>query len=561
MILELNTLEYCLTGNDMADNDKAEKSRVDKPEKPSGGEPVKNLENEVTSDVLQEKESSEKVKFSATVKNLSSKSMKQLSKWNNESFLYAFDRQLISFGIRLLLFLPGFAILAYFGAWAYSSSSPSWWVDFIEPTIGQSFSTILVALVFVILLGYILALALHRHRVNLTIKTFEEQVKSAQSKHLSIKSLHGYEPLEDSIKRSVTKHFFSLVCALLAIFSLSAIAFYGIQTDMGKYCLALSFSLTVLSVGQHVSTRSSSFNMAERTGLLNAYNSPIHPSTLDMVFSDLVKSQLDPLLKSEYEVFTRELESHVKRGVDPRFAREKMMMTLYKHSKGLDLSSVESEFSEVFTKAGVELVRTHEIFTIEEWLLIIDHLELRCPAFFRMIGRIEEDLASGRKSINDDIIFEVDMENVVHGKANLFTYMHNLSDEPRTVVLRVQSPDFRPHDIAMTYLLQPGEEKVWPDTGVPLAQSGNQDILAIMSALLRDGTVAWQTLLPERFGEATVSVRLEEVNGELLVGSQMNVRIRSVFKERIRSASSVVFNMIGIIGTLISASLLTYIIV
>ena len=516
---------------------------------------------EESPDAVENKEIIEKLTISETVKNLSSKSLKQLGKWNNESFLYAFDRQLISFGIRLLLFLPGFAILAFFGSWAYSNSSPGWWVDFIEPTFGQSFSTILVVLVFVILLGYILALALHRHRVNLTIKTFEEQVKAAQSKHLSIKSLHGYEPLEDSIKRSVTKHFFSLVCALLAIFSLSAIAFYGIQTDMGKYCLALSFSLTVLSMGQHVSTRSSSFNMAERTGLLNAYNSPIHPSTLDMVFSDLVKSQLDPLLKSEYEMFVNEIESHVKRGVDPRFAREKMMMTLYKHSKGLDLSSVESEFSEIFTKAGVEFVRNHDVFTIEEWLLVLDHLESKCPAFFRMIGRIEEDLASGRKSINDDIIFEVDMENVVHGKANLFTYMHNLSDKPRVVVLRVQSPDFRPHDIAMTYLLEPGEEKIWPEVGVPLAQSGNQDILAIMSALLRDGTVAWQTLLPERFGEATVSVRLEQVNGELIVGSQMNVRIRSVFKERIRSASSVVFNMIGIIGTLISSSLLTYTIV
>ena len=82
-----------------------------------------------------------------------------------------------------------------------------------------------------------------------------------------------------------------------------------------------------------------------------------------------------------------------------------------------------------------------------------------------------------------------------------------------------------------------------------------------MSALLRDGTVAWQTLLPERFGEATVSVRLEEVSGELLTGSQMNVRIRSVFKEKIRSASSVVFNLIGIAGTIISSTLLTYVIV
>ena len=205
------------------------------------------VEDEETPDGS-EGDAHDRQKISETVKNLSNKSLKQLSKWNNESFLYAFDRQLISFGIRLLLFLPGFAILAYFGAWAYANSSPDWWVDFIEPTIGRSFSTILVALVFVILLGYILALALHRHRVNLTIKTFEEQVKAAQSKHLSIKSLHGYEPLEDSIKRSVSRHFFSLVCSLLAIFSLSAISFYGIQTDIGKYCLALSFSLTLLYV-------------------------------------------------------------------------------------------------------------------------------------------------------------------------------------------------------------------------------------------------------------------------------------------------------------------------
>jgi len=236
-------------------------------------------------------------------------------------------------------------------------------------------------------------------------------------------------------------------------------------------------------------------------------------------------------------------------------------MILYKHSQGLDLSSVYSEFGEILTKSGVEFVKNHEIFTIEEWLLIIDHLERTCPAFFRMIGRIEEDLSAGRKSIKDDIIFEVDMENVVYGKSNLFTFIHNLSDKPRTVVLRVQSPDFRPHDLAMTYLLEPGEKNWWPDEGIPLSQEGNQDILAVMSALLRDGTVAWQSLLPERFGEATVSVRLEEVSGELLTGSQMNVRIRSVFKEKIRSASSIFFNILGLFGTIISSSLLIYIIV
>ena len=88
-----------------------------------------------------------------------------------------------------------------------------------------------------------------------------------------------------------------------------------------------------------------------------------------------------------------------------------------------------------------------------------------------------------------------------------------------------------------------------------LLKRGNDDILAVMSGLLRDGTVAWQTMLPERYGEATVSVRLEEVSGELLIGSQMNVRIRSEFKERIRSSSSLILSLVGGIGILAASAI------
>jgi hypothetical protein len=145
-------------------------------------------------------------------------------------------------------------------------------------------------------------------------------------------------------------------------------------------------------------------------------------------------------------------------------------------------------------------------------------------------------------------VFEVDMENVVHERANLFTLIHNLSDTPRNVVLRVQSPDFRPHDIAMTYRLNPGEKHWWSAKALPLAAEGDEDVLGLMSGLLRDGTVAWQSLLPERFGEATVSVRLEEQSGDLIIGRQINVRVRTKFLERILGISSVTTGLLGILG-------------
>jgi hypothetical protein len=131
--------------------------------------------------------------------------------------------------------------------------------------------------------------------------------------------------------------------------------------------------------------------------------------------------------------------------------------------------------------------------------------------------------------------------------------MHNLSDEPKTIVLRVQSPDFRPHDLAMTYKLEPGEQRWWSNKTLPLAAEGDDDVLGLMSGLLRDGTMAWQSLLPERFGEATVSVRLEEQSGDLLIGRQINVRVRSQYRERVRRSSSLSANTLGGLGILLGA--------
>jgi hypothetical protein len=86
----------------------------------------------------------------------------------------------------------------------------------------------------------------------------------------------------------------------------------------------------------------------------------------------------------------------------------------------------------------------------------------------------------------------------------------------------------------MRYQLAPGKEMWWSSDALPIAVEGNEDVLGQMTGLLRDGTMAWQTLLPERFGEATVSVRLEEVSGDLLIGRQINVNVRNEFRSRLR---------------------------
>jgi hypothetical protein len=112
--------------------------------------------------------------------------------------------------------------------------------------------------------------------------------------------------------------------------------------------------------------------------------------------------------------------------------------------------------------------------------------------------------------------------------------------------------------LALTYRLEPGEKYWWSSEALPLAAEGNDDVLGKMSGLLKDSTVSWQTLIPTTYGDATVSVRLEETNGELLLGRQINVRVRSEFRHWLRTTGSYMAYLFGGFGLTLSLLLLVY---
>ena len=474
----------------------------------------------------------------------------------SESIVHAIDRQIVSSGLRLIMFLPAFAALTYFSSWAFAQSSPTFWEANIAPNLGMGFATFMASLTFVVVLGYILAVSFHRYRVRISLATFHERVEASNSEHRSVQSLHGYDGLLFQLQSAMAHHTKSLILAICSALVLIAVLWYGTGTVLGNLFLLVSVSFLMLSVGQHLPTRATPFNMVEQTGLLPAYIPPVHPSTLNMVFSDLIKTHMDPLLRSQYDEYTKILEGCFKRGIDRHFAHEKFLMTLYRHATGLDRKTLTTEMGEILTKKGMEHVFSHDTFTLEAWLVLLGLINQRCPAFFRMVDRLKQDLENGREPAMSDLIFEVDMENVVTDKANLFTLFHNLSDKTRTVVFRVQTPNFEPKDLALTYRLEPGEKYWWSTEALPLAAEGDDDVLGKMSGLLKDSTVSWQTLIPTTSGDATVSVRLEEINGELLLGRQINVRVRAEFRQWLRSTTTYVAYLFGGLGLLVSGILL-----
>lgn len=466
-----------------------------------------------------------------------------------EEKLHGIDSQFLTEGLRLVLLLPSFSLLFFFGAWAYQGESPSWWLDNIEPTVGFDLSTAFTLISSTILFGFCAGLYLHRFRVKLTRMVFRSEVEKSAESHRPISSMHGFPSVDGLISRTMASHNTALWMGITATFISLVVAYLDSDSEIGQRGLLASASLVTMAIGQHLSTRNRKFNMVTDDGLLSAYTPPIHPSTLDMPYNEMLRTQMDPLLRSKFEDFLHDFDSYSRKGLDREYGREKFLMLMYRRYKGgIDRNTTSLELGEILTDKGVKSILEHKVFSESLWDSLFSRSSKNNPAFYRLIERLEQDLAVGRKIDMDGLLFDVDLENVVSEKASLFCYIHNLSKEERQVVLRVHSPDFRPHDLALRYNLKPGEKSWWTDEEVPVSSEGDEDLIGRMSGLLRDGTIAWQTLLPERTGEASVSVRLENTNGDLLVGRQINVSVRPEFFNWLRNTSSLTSYLVGGIG-------------
>ena len=466
-----------------------------------------------------------------------------------EEKLHGIDSQFLTEGLRLVLLLPAFSLLCFFGAWAYQGQSPSWWLDNIEPTVGFDLSTAFTLISSTILFGFCVGLYIHRYRVKITRKVFRYEVDKSAESHRPVTSMHGYSSVDGLISRTMASHNTALWMGLSATFISLIVAYLESDSEVGQRGLLASASLTTMALGQHLSTRNRKFNMVTNDGLLSAYTPPIHPSTLGMPYNEMLVTQMDPLLRSKFEDFLLDFDNFSRKGIDKEYGREKFLMLMHRRYKGgIDRNTTSLELAEILTDKGVKSILEHDVFNESLWDSLFDRSSKNNPAFYRLIERLEQDLAVGRKIDMDGLLFDVDLENVVTEKASLFCYIHNLSKTERQVVLRVHSPDFRPHDLALRYNLQPGQKSWWSDEVVPVSSEGDDDLIGKMSGLLRDGTIAWQTLLPEKTGDASVSVRLENTNGDLLVGRQINVSVRPEFFNWLRNTSSLTSYLVGTIG-------------
>ena len=291
--------------------------------------------------------------------------------------------QLVSSTLRLIILLPATSLVFLFGSWAYMGESPSWWFDNIEPSLGINFSKMMLLISFTILLGYVASLVLHRLRVKRTCEVFDAVVKQADESHKPLRSMHGYASLESMISRTQSSHTSAMWIGIIGTVINFGILFVESGSSLIENSILATGSFVIISVGQHMSTRNNKFRMTSKDGLLDAYDPPYHPSTLNQTLTDLLRNHMDPILRSEFDEFVTELDKFLKKDVSKVIAHEKLLMIIYRRRRGnLNTATTQNEISEILTDEGVQFVINHQEFTEELWRRIIDRSEKSCRAFY-----------------------------------------------------------------------------------------------------------------------------------------------------------------------------------
>ena len=451
-----------------------------------------------------------------------------------EHNLVKLDRLFISRGLRFVLIIPILVIILYGLAETFTGSEPDWWVNHVLPFLPFSMTIEVgfyyIAFFFIIadlgLLGLLLML------LSLTRKIFGIQSQELTTTGLTFKSAHGYaemkETIEGSFRQVIASTFLMFLSGVFLIFSL----LFSDLVSGNSVLLSFSTGFLLSGHGVYMVSNRSRFNTCETWGMLESFSPPIHPALLKRPFSDVISAHVDPLLSVRISEYLRSIQHSVKEGNNISDLQEKLLHLLHLRRAGyLDDDDFRPEYLQDWLPEHIidELFRHPELGE-ETWDRLIVRAKDKCASFFRLHDRLRMKLDTG---INQDIWFDVDMENLVVGQANLFAYVLNYGDEPIDLILKIQTPDFRPS--GCTYKLRVDSCKDVLNDNVNLSS------VQKLPLVMKSTKIIWQSLLPEETGEATVTVRLEDENGNLISGRVLTVQNRSDLFTRLRISIGAIF--------------------
>jgi len=453
---------------------------------------------------------------------------------SREEMLLKIDRMLISSGARLVLFLPLVVIVLYGLAQAFSDSDPEWWTNHLESVAwGSDISTAIYGLSLLMLVADSAMLLVLFWLMSITRSIFALESSGLTRLGMTFKSSHGYAEMRATINGAIRQLGITTTLISLAAILLGVALWLPEGSPGTPFMFALSTGALLSGHGVHMVSERSRFNTSEPWGMLQAFSPPIHPALLNRPFTDVIRAHVDPLLAVRMSEYLSSIEHSIREGSSMRELQETLLHLLYlRRSSLIDEGQFRSALEPMLDPATIERLFNHPELGEETWDRLLSRARSECAPFFRIHDRLRMSrLVAGASA---DVWLDVDMENLVVGQANLFAFVLNQGDAPLDLVLRVQTPDFRPQECV--YRLNTEPMNLDPEVG--------DDLYSKLPALISSTSIIWQSLLPSAMGEATVTLRLEDQAGNLISGRVLTVQVRPDLLTRVRMSLGGLF-MLG----------------
>ena len=513
-------------------------------------EDIPNLEDALSSlaeEVLEDESNLNQIKSGTpqktkgTVESAKKATSKIDSLRSQERTFLRIDRLLISGGIRFVLFLPLIVVVNFGLAHSYRNTTPQWWLDHMQEVAPVEMHLGIHFLSLFILVANITLLLLLFRLLSITRMIFQHEAESLTTAGLTFKSSHGYAEMRATINGSRRQLGATITFLFLAIVFLGIALWLAPDGNLSSRLVALSTGTLLAGHGTFLVSNNSRFNANEPWGMLNAFSPPIHPALLRRPFSDVIKAHIDPLLAVRISEYLRAVETEMKPGHSMTQMQETLLHLLHLRRRSLiDENEFRSALGSMIDSGSIDRLFDHPELGQETWDRLLSRAMVDCTPFFRLHDRLHMRQQTGKSG---DVWFDVDMENLVVGPANLFAFILNQTDESQDLILRVQTPDFRPNDCEYRLRIQP--HKVASFDGII-----SVNLIDTLPNLLNSTRIIWQSLLPSGTGESTVTIRLEDPDGNLISGRVLTVQIRNDLFTRLRMTTGALFILGAIIAIL-----------
>ena len=458
---------------------------------------------------------------------------------SREEMLLRIDRMLISSGSRLVLFLPLIVIVLYGLAQAFADNDPEWWTNHLESVVWESnLSPAIYGLSLLLLVADTAMLLLLFWLMSTTRTIFSLESSELTRLGLTFKSSHGYAEMRATIDGAIRQLGITTTLISLAAIILGVAIWLPGDNTVTPFLFALSTGALLSGHGVHMVSERSRFNTSEPWGMLQAFSPPIHPALLNRPFTDVIRAHVDPLLAVRMSEYISSIEPSIREGSNRRDLQETLLHLLYlRRSSLIDENQFRSAFEPMLDSSTIERLFNHPELGEETWDRLLSRARSECAPFFRIHDRLRMSRLGSSNS--SDIWLDVDMENLVVGQANLFAFVLNQGDTAKDLVLRVQTPDFRPQECVYRLNAEP----INPD------QEVSEELYSKLPSLISSTNIIWQSLLPSAMGEATVTLRLEDESGNLISGRVLTVQIRPDLLTRVRMSLGGLFMLGAVVVT------------